>query len=53
MKLAELLEAYPYSFPGDLPDAEISSLEYDSRKAGTGSLFFCLPGARADGHDFA
>ena len=25
----------------------------DSRKAGPGTLFACLPGARADGHDFA
>jgi UDP-N-acetylmuramoyl-L-alanyl-D-glutamate--2,6-diaminopimelate ligase len=32
---------------------EISSLAYDSRKAGAGTLFFCVPGERADGHDFA
>ena len=28
-------------------------LAYDSRDVVSGSLFFCVPGARADGHDFA
>jgi UDP-N-acetylmuramoyl-L-alanyl-D-glutamate--2,6-diaminopimelate ligase len=32
---------------------EISALAYDSRKAGSGTLFFCVPGERVDGHDFA
>src|SRR5581483_6123884 len=32
---------------------EILDLAYDSRRAGPGSLFFCVPGGRADGHDFA
>jgi UDP-N-acetylmuramoyl-L-alanyl-D-glutamate--2,6-diaminopimelate ligase len=34
-------------------EAEIRDLAYDARRAGPGSLFFCVPGARADGHDFA
>ncbi|AZA13952.1 UDP-N-acetylmuramoyl-tripeptide--D-alanyl-D-alanine ligase [Corynebacterium choanae] len=29
------------------------SVEFDSRKLQTGSLFVCLPGTKADGHDFA
>jgi UDP-N-acetylmuramoyl-L-alanyl-D-glutamate--2,6-diaminopimelate ligase len=33
--------------------AEIADLAYDSRKAGPGTLFFCVPGEKADGHDFA
>src|SRR3954466_10230497 len=33
--------------------AEIRELAYDARAAGQGSLFFCVPGSRADGHDFA
>jgi UDP-N-acetylmuramoyl-L-alanyl-D-glutamate--2,6-diaminopimelate ligase len=37
---------------GDL-DVEISSLTYDSRTVGDGTLFFCVPGERSDGHDFA
>src|SRR6266487_3242769 len=32
---------------------EIGDLAYDARAAGPGSLFFCVPGTRADGHDFA
>jgi UDP-N-acetylmuramoyl-L-alanyl-D-glutamate--2,6-diaminopimelate ligase len=32
---------------------EIRDLAYDAREVPRGSLFFCIPGARADGHDFA
>jgi UDP-N-acetylmuramoyl-L-alanyl-D-glutamate--2,6-diaminopimelate ligase len=32
---------------------EIADLAYDARSATPGSLFFCVPGSRADGHDFA
>jgi UDP-N-acetylmuramoyl-L-alanyl-D-glutamate--2,6-diaminopimelate ligase len=32
---------------------EIADLAYDARAAGPGSLYFCVPGNRADGHDFA
>jgi UDP-N-acetylmuramoyl-L-alanyl-D-glutamate--2,6-diaminopimelate ligase len=34
-------------------DAAIADLAYDARAATPGSLFFCVPGQRADGHDFA
>jgi UDP-N-acetylmuramoyl-L-alanyl-D-glutamate--2,6-diaminopimelate ligase len=34
-------------------DVEISSLAHDSRAVSTGTLFFCVPGFRADGHRFA
>ena len=33
--------------------AEIRELAYDAREAPRDSLFFCVPGSRADGHDFA
>ncbi len=33
--------------------AEILELAYDPRQVRPGSLFFCVPGDRADGHDFA
>ena len=36
-----------------LCDIEISSLAYRSDDVQAGSLFFCIPGAKADGHDFA
>ena len=42
--------------PTDGPTAasvEISSLAYDSRRAGPGTLFFCVTGFQRDGHDFA
>jgi UDP-N-acetylmuramoyl-L-alanyl-D-glutamate--2,6-diaminopimelate ligase len=32
---------------------EIRELAYDARAVPRGSLFFCVPGAAADGHDFA
>jgi UDP-N-acetylmuramoyl-L-alanyl-D-glutamate--2,6-diaminopimelate ligase len=45
MLLSELSE-------GGAP-VELSSLAYDSRAAGPGTLFFCVPGLRSDGHDHA
>jgi len=32
---------------------EVADLAYDSRKVGNGTLFFCVPGEKVDGHDFA
>ncbi len=37
---------------GDL-DVELADLAYDSRKVGPGTLFFCVPGEKVDGHEFA
>lgn len=34
-------------------DAEITDLKYDSRKVQAGDLYFCLPGIKADGHNYA
>ncbi|MEJ8277762.1 UDP-N-acetylmuramoyl-tripeptide--D-alanyl-D-alanine ligase [Pseudonocardia spirodelae] len=31
----------------------VTAVEFDSRRVGPGGLFLALPGARADGHDFA
>src|ERR671929_87054 len=31
----------------------VSSLAYDNRLVTPGTLFFCVPGFKADGHDFA
>jgi UDP-N-acetylmuramoyl-L-alanyl-D-glutamate--2,6-diaminopimelate ligase len=33
--------------------AEVRDLAFDVRRAAPGTLFFCVPGSRADGHDFA
>jgi UDP-N-acetylmuramoyl-L-alanyl-D-glutamate--2,6-diaminopimelate ligase len=35
------------------PEVEISDLAYSSQSVTQGTLFFCVPGFRADGHDFA
>jgi UDP-N-acetylmuramoyl-L-alanyl-D-glutamate--2,6-diaminopimelate ligase len=32
---------------------EVTDLAYDARAVTPGALFFCIPGKRADGHDFA
>ena len=34
-------------------DVEIAALAYDSRAVTPGTLFFCVPGRRVDGHDLA
>jgi UDP-N-acetylmuramoyl-L-alanyl-D-glutamate--2,6-diaminopimelate ligase len=38
---------------GAAPEVEVSGLAYSSRSVAPGTLFFCVPGFRADGHDFA
>jgi UDP-N-acetylmuramoyl-L-alanyl-D-glutamate--2,6-diaminopimelate ligase len=35
------------------PVVEVADLAYDSRKVGPGTLFFCVPGEKVDGHEFA
>jgi UDP-N-acetylmuramoyl-L-alanyl-D-glutamate--2,6-diaminopimelate ligase len=35
------------------PSVEISGLAYSSENVTPGTLFFCVPGFRSDGHDFA
>src|ERR671911_1318332 len=35
------------------PEVEVSGLAYSSASVTPGTLFFCVPGFRADGHDFA
>jgi UDP-N-acetylmuramoyl-L-alanyl-D-glutamate--2,6-diaminopimelate ligase len=35
------------------PEVEISGLAYSSQTVAPGALFFCVPGFKADGHDFA
>lgn len=38
---------------GEGPRIEVSGLAFDHRRVRPGTLFFCVPGLRADGHDFA
>jgi UDP-N-acetylmuramoyl-L-alanyl-D-glutamate--2,6-diaminopimelate ligase len=50
--LERLLAGVPAQIQGDRSIA-IASIAIDSRQVRPGALFFCLRGARADGHDFA
>jgi len=53
MKLERLVAALgPVEVLGRAP-VDVRDLAYDARAVAEGSLFFCVPGARADGHDFA
>ena len=53
MRLEELVEALGEArLEGDA-GVEIADLVYDSRRAGPGSLFFCVRGERVDVHDLA
>lgn len=52
-KLTDLLEQLDYQCLQGTTDKEISSVVFDSRKAGPDSLFFCIKGAVSDGHTYA
>lgn len=52
MRLSDLLTSVPHKYLSGGPDTEVSDLCCDSRRAGPGSLFAALPGARIDGRRF-
>ena len=52
MKLRQLLAGAGASEPLPHPDAEISSVVYDSRGAAAGSLFVAIHGEKTDGNRF-
>jgi UDP-N-acetylmuramoyl-L-alanyl-D-glutamate--2,6-diaminopimelate ligase len=53
MEIDQLIAALAPSDVLGRASVEIADLAYDARAAGPGSLFFCVPGTRADGHEFA
>ncbi|HWO16200.1 MAG TPA: UDP-N-acetylmuramoyl-L-alanyl-D-glutamate--2,6-diaminopimelate ligase [Solirubrobacterales bacterium] len=53
MKLRELIEGVGGDVTRGEGDVEIASLAYDSRDVVEKTLFFCVPGEKADGHEFA
>jgi UDP-N-acetylmuramoyl-L-alanyl-D-glutamate--2,6-diaminopimelate ligase len=53
MNLGRLVAALDPAEVHGNADVDIVDLAYDARAATPGSLFFGVPGARADGHDFA
>src|SRR6478609_5772544 len=52
MRLDELLAGYPGARVSGDAAVEIADLAYDSRKVEPGTLFFCVVGEKADGHEF-
>jgi UDP-N-acetylmuramoyl-L-alanyl-D-glutamate--2,6-diaminopimelate ligase len=53
MDLERLITALgPLEVRGGAP-VDVTDLAYDTRAVTPGALFFCVPGQRADGHDFA
>ncbi len=53
MRLDELVAAAGEARIVGAGSVEVVDLAYDSRKAGAGTLFFCVRGEKVDGHDFA
>ncbi len=53
MKLADLIAGAEVERTRGALEVEIVDLAYDSRRVGPGTLFFCVPGEKSDGHDFA
>ncbi len=51
--LTELLSSVRCDIRGTANGKNIDKIEYNSRLADGGTLFFCMPGARTDGHNFA
>jgi len=53
MEIDQLIAALAPSDVLGRASVEIADLAYDARNTEPGSLFFCVPGTRADGHEFA
>jgi len=51
--LSDLIDHFPCKIVGDVSQHIIEKIEYRSSDAEHGCLFFCMPGAVRDGHDFA
>lgn len=52
VKLEKIISGYPCEVTGDI-SREIDELEYSSSECTANTLFFCLRGANADGHNYA
>lgn len=53
MKLRDLLEKIDFELIQGNLDTWVSDIKNDSRKVETGDLFFCISGAKSDGHGYA
>ncbi len=52
MNLTQLFEGIDYILQQGTLNIDISNIAYDSRNIKQGTLFFCIPGYKVDGHDF-
>lgn len=52
MELSKLLEKTEYKLLSGSIDVQVQDIVYDSRKAKEGTVFVCIPGAQADGHNY-
>ncbi len=53
MRLSVLLKEIQYTCLRGSEDIDVAGVAYDSRRVETGSLFICIRGALADGHEYA
>jgi UDP-N-acetylmuramoyl-L-alanyl-D-glutamate--2,6-diaminopimelate ligase len=53
MQLKEIMRDINYAVLQGKMDENVTGISYDSRKVKPGDLFICIPGLKADGHDFA
>lgn len=53
MKLKKLLENVEYELISGSLDTEVSAVENNSKEIKEGALFFCIKGAKFDGHEYA
>ncbi len=53
MELAELIRGFEAGQVVGDTGVGVAGLAYDSRRVEAGTLFFCVPGEEADGHEFA
>ncbi|MGI6168269.1 MAG: UDP-N-acetylmuramoyl-L-alanyl-D-glutamate--2,6-diaminopimelate ligase [Christensenellales bacterium] len=53
MEIAAIMNEFGKYVVHGNKQADILGLAYDSRRVSPGDLFFCIPGYKVDGHDFA
>ncbi|MCM1082300.1 MAG: UDP-N-acetylmuramoyl-L-alanyl-D-glutamate--2,6-diaminopimelate ligase [Clostridium sp.] len=53
MKLSVLVEGLEYELLCGSLDTEVNDIQNDSRYVARGDLFFCISGAKTDGHSYA
>ncbi len=52
MLLKNLFVDFPYTYPANIPDIEITGIAIDSRAVNHGYLFVAMKGGNVDGHDY-